>query len=131
MHRDKNMSIGIKKLNHVNVTVPSALEAAAKDFYGVLLGLPQIPKPAGSRQKIGAWYELDGAQIHLSLEDGVNNEASDRHVCYQVEDIEVAQRTFRDAGIELIPDSRPVAGQTRFFVRDPGGNLLEITQAKE
>jgi len=100
MHRDKNMSIGIKKLNHVNVTVPSALEAAAKDFYGVLLGLPQIPKPAGSRQKIGAWYELDGAQIHLSLEDGVNNEASDRHVCYQVEDIEVAQRTFRDAGIE-------------------------------
>jgi len=125
------MSIGIKKLNHVNVTVPASREAAAKDFYGVLLGLQQIAKPAGPRQNVGAWYELDGAQIHLSLEDGVNNEASDRHVCYQVEDVEAAQRQFRDAGIELIPDPRPVAGQTRFFVRDPGGNLLEITQAKE
>src|SRR4029078_8944532 len=101
--RTSKMSIGIKKLNHVNVTVPASLEAAAKDFYGVLLGFPQIPKPAGSRQNIGAWYELDGAQIHLSLEDGVNNEASDRHVCYQVEDIEAAQRVFREAGIELVP----------------------------
>jgi catechol 2,3-dioxygenase-like lactoylglutathione lyase family enzyme len=127
----KKMSIGIKKLNHVNVTVPAAVEAAAKDFYGVLLGLPQIAKPAGSRQNVGAWYELEGAQIHLSPEDGANNEASDRHVCYQVNDIEKALREFRDAGIELIPDSRPVAGQTRFFVRDPGGNLLEITQTKE
>ena len=125
------MSIGIKKLNHVNVTVPAALEAAAKDFYGVLLGLRQIAKPAGSRQNVGAWYDLEGAQIHLSPEDGVNNEASDRHVCYQVNDIETARRKFRDAGIDLIPDSRPVAGQTRFFVRDPGGNLLEITQTKE
>ncbi|HEY6231889.1 MAG TPA: VOC family protein [Pyrinomonadaceae bacterium] len=125
------MSIGITKLNHVNVTVPASLEAAAKHFYGELLGLRQIAKPAGPRQNVGAWYELAGAQIHLSAEDGVNNEASDRHVCYQVEDIQAAERAFRDAGIELIPDSRPVAGQARFFVRDPGGNLLEITQTKK
>jgi len=123
------MSIGIVRLNHVNVTVPTALEAAAKEFYGVLLGLRQIAKPLGSRQSMGAWYELDGAQIHLSLEDGVNNESSDRHICYQVEDIRSAELKFREAGIELIPDSRPVAGQSRFFVRDPGGNLLEITQS--
>jgi catechol 2,3-dioxygenase-like lactoylglutathione lyase family enzyme len=122
------MSLGITRINHVNVTVPAALEAAAKNFYGVLLGLPQIAKPAGTRQNMGAWYELDGAQIHLSIEDGVNNESSDRHICYQVEDIESAERKFREAGIELIPDSRPVAGQSRFFVRDPGGNMIEITQ---
>jgi catechol 2,3-dioxygenase-like lactoylglutathione lyase family enzyme len=122
------MSIGIIRLSHVNVTVPAALEAAAKEFYGALLGLRQIPKPAGSRQNMGAWYELGDTQIHLSLEDGVNNESSDRHICYQVEDIESAELKFREAGIELIPDSRPVAGQSRFFVRDPGGNMIEITQ---
>jgi catechol 2,3-dioxygenase-like lactoylglutathione lyase family enzyme len=122
------MSIGIIRLSHVNVTVPAALETAAKEFYGALLGLRQIAKPLGSRQSMGAWYELDGAQIHLSLEDGVNNESSDRHICYQVEDIESAELKFREAGIELIPDSRPVAGQSRFFVRDPGGNMIEITQ---
>jgi catechol 2,3-dioxygenase-like lactoylglutathione lyase family enzyme len=126
------MSIGITKVNHVNVTVPAAREADARHFYGVLLGLQQIPKPAGPRQNIGAWYQLGESQLHLSLEDGVHNEASDAHVCYQVADIAAAQRELSNAGIDVIPDPRPPAGgQTRFFVRDPGGNLLEITQTKE
>ena len=122
------MSIGIIKINHVNVTVPSAFESAARDFYGVVLGLKQIPKPAGPRQNIGAWYELGESQLHLSLEDSDHNDASDAHVCYQVNDIAAAQREFRNAGVAIIPDPRPVSGQTRFFVRDPGGNLIEITR---
>jgi catechol 2,3-dioxygenase-like lactoylglutathione lyase family enzyme len=122
------MAIGIIKFNHVNVTVPSALEAVAKRFYGDLLGLPEIPKPAGTRQGRGAWYELGEMQLHLSLEDDARNETSDRHVCYQVRDIAAANLEFREAGIDVIPDPRPVSGQSRFFVRDPGGNLIEITQ---
>jgi hypothetical protein len=42
------------ELNHVNVTVPAALEEAAKHFYAVVLGLKQIPKPAGPRKFRGA-----------------------------------------------------------------------------
>jgi len=122
------MSIGIVKINHVNVTVPSALESAARDFYGVVLGLKQIPKPAGPRQNVGAWYELGESQLHLSVEDGVQNDTSDAHVCYQVDDIGAAESEFLNAGIDIIPDPRPVSGQSRFFVRDPGGNLLEITR---
>ena len=122
------MSIGITKVNHVNVTVPAALETAAKEFYGVVLGLQQIPKPAGPRQNIGAWYQLGETQLHLSIEDGVQNDESDRHICYQVADIAAAEREFRNAGIEVIADQDPIRGQTRFFVRDPGGNLIEITR---
>jgi catechol 2,3-dioxygenase-like lactoylglutathione lyase family enzyme len=122
------MGIGITKFSHVNVTVPAALETAAKRFYGVVLGLNEIPKPQGTRQNIGAWYQLGEIQLHLSIEDGVQNEASDRHVCYQVFDIASAKREFRTAGIDIISDPRPVPGQSRFFVRDPGGNLIEITQ---
>jgi catechol 2,3-dioxygenase-like lactoylglutathione lyase family enzyme len=121
------MGIEIIEVNHVNVTVPAALEQAAKHFYGTVLGLPQIPKPEGTRQNIGAWYELAGIQLHLSIEDGVQNEASERHVCYQVADAASAERHFRDAGIEIIPDERPVKGTSRFFLRDPGGNKIEIT----
>ena len=122
------MGIGLIKFNHVNVTVPSTLEAAAKHFYGAVLGLQQIPKPTGTRQDIGAWYQLGEVQLHLSTEDDVQNEISDRHVCYQVADVAVANREIRSAGIDVIPDPRPVAGQSRFFIRDPGGNLIEITQ---
>ena len=125
------MAFGIIQVNHVNVTVPAALESAAKHFYGVVLGLPEIPKPEGTRQNMGAWFDLGNAQLHLSVEDNVTNEVSDRHVCYQVFDITAADLHFRQAGIEIIADGRPVRGEARFFVRDPGGNLLEITQKKE
>lgn len=120
------MGIGITKLNHVNVTVPAELEEAAKRFYSSLLGLEEIPKPAGTRQGMGAWYQLGESQIHLSVEEDVDSAASDRHVCYQVSDIETAKAAFVSAGVAIAPDSRPLPG--RFFVRDPGGNLLEITQ---
>jgi catechol 2,3-dioxygenase-like lactoylglutathione lyase family enzyme len=122
------MSIGLIKLHHVNVTVPASLEAAAKNFYGEVLGLKQIPKPPGPRQFVGAWYQLGDAQLHLSIEDGAQNELSDRHICYQVSDIGEAHREFENAGVEIIPDDDPVRGQTRFFVRDPGRNMIEITQ---
>lgn len=125
------MSIGIIKVNHVNVTVPAALEAAAKHFYRDVLGLPEIPKPAGTRQNMGAWYDLGGPQLHLSIEDGAENKLSDRHVCYQVADIAVAKVQFETAAVEIISDPRPPKGYTRFFVRDPGGNLIEITQKTE
>jgi catechol 2,3-dioxygenase-like lactoylglutathione lyase family enzyme len=122
------MGIGIIEVNHVNVTVPTALEQAAKHFYGTVLGLQQIPKPEGTRQSMGAWFELGGLQLHLSVEDDVQNEASERHVCYRVADAARAELHFRDAGVEIIPDKRPVKGTSRFFVRDPGGNMIEITQ---
>ena len=122
------MAIGIISVNHVNVTVPAALETAAKHFYGVVLGLPQIPKPVGTRQNVGAWYQLGEIQLHLSIEDDVQNEVSGRHVCYQVADLAAANLQFRSAGIDVIPDPRPVSGQSRCFVRDPGGNLIEIAQ---
>ncbi|MGH9874201.1 MAG: VOC family protein [Pyrinomonadaceae bacterium] len=122
------MAIGIIGVSHVNVTVPAFLEADAKHFYEGVLGLAQIPKPQGTRQNMGAWFQLGGMQLHLSIEDDVQNELSDRHVCYQVRDIAAAHLEFRNAGIDVIPDPRPVSGQSRFFVRDPGGNLIEVTQ---
>ena len=122
------MTIGIIKVNHVNVTVPAVLETAAKHFYRGVLGLEEIPKPLGTRQDMGAWYQLCEMQLHLSVEEEVQNELSDAHVCYQVSDIAAANLEFRNAGVDIIPDPRPVAGQLRFFVRDPGGNMVEVTQ---
>jgi catechol 2,3-dioxygenase-like lactoylglutathione lyase family enzyme len=124
------MALQILGVNHVNVTVPSALEDAAKHFYGVVLGLPQIPKPEGPRQNVGAWYQLGQTQLHLSLEDSGDNYASDRHVCYLVDDIPGAKLHFSKAGLEIIPEERPQKGTSRFFVRDPGGNLIEITASR-
>jgi len=117
-------------IHHVNVTVPRALEATAKHFYGVVMGLQEVPKPEASRGRGGAWYQLGPIQLHLSIEDGLGeNCTSKRHVCYTVSDLTEAEKKFRDAGVEIIPDDIPTPGWSRFYVRDPGGNRLEIAQA--
>ena len=118
----------IAALHHVNVTVPSQLEAAAKHFYGSILGLKQVPKPSTSRQS-GAWYEIGQTQLHLSVEEEPRP-LSSRHVCFTVSDLAEAEKKFREAGVEVIPDPRPNPGSPRFYVRDPGGNQLEIAQHK-
>jgi len=116
----------ITALHHVNVTVSAELESAAKEFYGSVLGLKQIPKPATSRQS-GAWYEIGDVQLHLSVEDE-ERLLSSRHVCFTVSDLAEAAQRFREAEIEVIADPRPNPRAPRFYVRDPGGNQLEIAQ---
>ncbi|HVS83532.1 MAG TPA: VOC family protein [Pyrinomonadaceae bacterium] len=117
----------VTQLHHVNVTVPPELEAATKEFYGAVLGLEQVPKPAASRQS-GAWYQIGATQLHLSVEDETDNASSSRHVCFTVSNLSAVEKRFREAGVEIIPDARPAPGSPRFYVRDPGGNQLEIVQ---
>src|SRR5262245_25480785 len=116
----------VTQLHHVNVTVPAALEAATKEFYGSVLGLKQVPKPSGTRPS-GAWYQIGENQLHLSIEEESNG-LSSRHICFSVSDLTATETRFREAGVEILPDPRPIPGTERFYVRDPGGNQLEIVQ---
>jgi catechol 2,3-dioxygenase-like lactoylglutathione lyase family enzyme len=125
----KFMALEITELNHVNVTVPRSLEAAAKHFYGTVLGLEELEKPGESKKRGGAWYKIGPVQLHLSIEDGAEGHAvSKRHVCYIVRDAEQAESELRSAGVEIIPDDKPIEGWKRFYVRDPGGNRIEMAQ---
>src|SRR5947199_7649469 len=111
----------VTSLHHVNVTVPPELEQATKEFYGSVLGLKQVPKPAAARQS-GAWYQIGENQLHLSVDNEPREPSSSRHVCFTVSDLVEAEKRFREAGVEIIPDPRPVPGSPRFYIRDPGGN---------
>ncbi|MCA1578704.1 MAG: VOC family protein [Acidobacteria bacterium] len=114
-------------LHHVNITVPPDAEAEAKNFYGNVLGLEQLSKPSGTRPS-GAWYQIGASQLHLSVEREGRRALSTGHVCFTVSDLSAAENRFREAGVEIIPDPRPIEGTSRFYVRDPGGNMLEIVQ---
>jgi len=123
------MAIGIIEINHVNVVVPRSLEETTKHFYGSVLGLKEIPKPIESQGRGGAWYQLGSVQLHLSVRaEAGNGEAGKGHVCYTVADVVSAEEGLSAAGIEIIPDDQPIAGKPRFYVRDPGGNLIELAQ---
>lgn len=123
------MSISIISLQHVNLRVPPAVEDDAKHFYGTLLGIPEVAKPEDAKARGGAWYQLGPMQLHLSRDAGADNAGSKRHICFHVADLEEAKQKFEGAGIEILADDQPIAGSPRFYVRDPGGNLLEIGEA--
>ena len=120
------MTISIVSLQHVNVRVSPAVEAAAKEFYGTLLGLREVPKPEDAAARGGAWYQLGDVQLHLSRDKNAANEGSKRHICFKVADLVEAQKHLENLGVEILPDDQPIAGQPRFYIRDPGGNLIEV-----
>ena len=124
------MSIAIVQVDHVNVIVPKSLEDAAKHFYGSLFGLKEIPKPVESQGRGGAWYDLGQVQLHLSVRADSDVAQARGHVCYTVADVVFAEQQLRANGVEIIPDDQPVPRKPRFYVRDPGGNLIEIAQQR-
>jgi len=125
------MSFRIISLHHVQITVPRAVETSALRFYREVLGLPEIPQPESQASRGGAWFRLPDFEIHLKPEDieTTHTHASKRHVCLMVDDLEACRTALQDEGVEILPDGRPIPGVRRFFVRDPGGNRVEITQA--
>jgi catechol 2,3-dioxygenase-like lactoylglutathione lyase family enzyme len=117
-------------IDHVQITVPRALEAETRRFYGEGLGFAEIPKPPELARNGGMWYRLGAVQLHVSLEDIdiAVNRASRRHIAYDVADVDAVERELGRRGLEIVPDRQPTPGQRRFYLRDPGGNRLEIVQ---
>ena len=110
------------RLDHVQVVVPRAEEAAAKAFYGDLLGLPALAKPPGPRQNEGAWFDAGAIQLHLAIEeiDPAAPRLKRPHVGFVVGDLAAVERRLAAASIAIERDG------ARIFVRDPGGNRVEI-----
>ena len=123
------MAIGLTQVHHIQIFVPREAEEASKRFYSEVMGLEEITKPAAFGKHGGAWYRHGPNQLHLSvLRHPEDNLGSQRHVCYMVANLAEAEKTMRAAGVEIVPDDRPFDQWTRFYVRDPGGNYIEIAQ---
>ncbi|MEH2053367.1 VOC family protein [Nostoc sp.] len=115
-------------VHHIQVTYPLEVEDAMLFFYSKVLGLTEIPRPEVIKNDSGAWYKLGDIELHISTEKNANNQASRRHYCFQVDNLNAFEEHLKRHGVEIIPDQRPLPGYVRFFLRDPGGNRIEITE---
>ena len=112
------------QLSHVNVTMPSGSEDTARAFYGVLLGLREVPKPEPLRARGGVWFSAGSLEIHLSIEDEPHPNDTRRHFGLESSDVGGLRRRLEESGVPT-DDGRP-APWKRFFVLDPFGNRIEI-----
>ena len=117
------------RLDHVQVAAPPGCEERARAFYGGLLGLAELEKPAPMRASGGAWFALEGAQLHVGVEDPFAP-ATKAHPGLAVRDDELDALAARleEAGAAVTWDDR-YPGIRRFFTADPFGNRVELLSA--
>jgi catechol 2,3-dioxygenase-like lactoylglutathione lyase family enzyme len=119
------MKINIKRLNHVQLCIPPDAEGLAREFYGTLLGLREIEKPAPLRANGGLWFEVADIQLHIGVER--DQSKSKRHPAFEVEDIKAVRSYLETNGVRT-KDEIALAGQERFSFFDPFDNRIELLE---
>ena len=115
----------ITRLQHAAVTVPIEGLEQARSFYSDVLGLREVPRPPELQSRPGIWYSFGTTELHIQTRANVPQEKGDRHPAFVVDDIDAWRQRFEDQGVEVI-DQPTIFGRSRFNVRDPFGNLLEL-----
>jgi len=116
----------VEAIHHVQLAMPAGREADAVAFYGGLLGIPQVPKPARLAARGGCWFERGELRVHLGVEDEFRP-ARKAHAGLLVDDLAALVTALRAAGAVLV-DDEPLDGYERVYVDDPFGNRLELLQ---
>lgn len=123
-------SFGPARLHHVQILAPPGTEASARRFYGSLLGLRELVKPANLSHD-GVWFELtDGRQLHVGILRGSDQPTNNRaHFALQVDSLDDVAARLAEAGVAFTTPN-PVPGWRRIQLRDPFGNGIEILQVE-
>jgi catechol 2,3-dioxygenase-like lactoylglutathione lyase family enzyme len=114
----------LRGIDHVQVAGPPGCEAAARAFYGGLLGLREIPKPQSLAARGGVWFELGSQELHIGVEQDFRP-ALKAHPAFLCADADALAAALESSGAPVSWDSA-VAGVRRFYTADPFGNRLEI-----
>jgi catechol 2,3-dioxygenase-like lactoylglutathione lyase family enzyme len=118
------MAIKIHELNHVALHVRDLKESIR--FYGEVLGLRQIPRPAFDFP--GAWFAFGNQELHLIADPDLDPARRRHHHFALLVDNAYAARTELAAmgviGLEG-PSPRP-DGPLQLFFHDPDGYRIEL-----
>jgi [ribosomal protein S5]-alanine N-acetyltransferase len=115
-------------LEHVQLDIPPNGEQVARAFYVDVLGLTQIAKPP-SLNPLGAWFRTGTGELHLSVTPDARP-AVKGHAAIRVRGLDAFAARCEAAGHTVERDRR-YPGRSRFYVRDPFGNRLELFQLDE
>ena len=116
----------ITALHHVQLAMPRGREDEARAFYGGVLEMTEVPKPADLAARGGVWFESGTATVHLGVEDDFRP-AKKAHPALLVRELAEVLRRCDAAGYEKQSDG-PLPGYVRAYVSDPFGNRIELLE---
>lgn len=117
------MTFGFK-IDHVQIAMPKGREDDAREFFGELLGLEELPKPADLAARGGCWFATADRQIHMGVEVDFRP-AKKAHVALNTSGLDELRMRLEKAGYTT-QDDTDVEGRKRFFTHDPFGNRIEF-----
>ena len=120
--------MGIRRIDHVQLAMPTGREDDAVRFYEGVLGVSHVPKPAHLALRGGCWFEQGDLKIHLGVDDDFRP-ARKAHPALIVDDLPRLVRALVAAGVG-ITDDEPLEGHDRVYVDDPFGNRIELLEPK-
>ena len=66
----------IGPLHHVQLAIPPAGEPDCRAFWGGVLGMTEVEKPAVLAARGGCWFRGGGLEVHLGVEPESSSSAS-------------------------------------------------------
>jgi catechol 2,3-dioxygenase-like lactoylglutathione lyase family enzyme len=123
------VTVRITRIDHIQIAAPEGCEAAAREFYGALLGMKEIEKPPLLRARGGCWFQCGSQQLHIGVEKNFAP-AKKAHPAFAVPDLDELRRTLAFRGIAVVDDDT-IPGTRRFHAEDPWGNRLEFVESQK
>ncbi|MGE8204001.1 glyoxalase [Heyndrickxia sp. NPDC080065] len=120
------MSFEFQGIDHVQLAAPKGCEIKARDFFGIILGLKEIPKPENLQGRGGCWFQCGNQEIHIGVEEDFKG-AKKAHPGLVVKNLEELKKTLLANQIMIMEDI-PINGRNRIHVNDPFGNRLEFLE---
>lgn len=118
-------------IDHVQVAAPARGEDEARRFYGGLLGLPELAKPAALEARGGVWFACGGHQLHVGIAEPFAP-ATQAHPALAVAAADLDRLAERLAGAGFpVRWDEAIPGTRRFYTADPWGNRIELVGAGE
>ena len=121
-------------LHHISIVVTDL--GAAKAFYGGVLGLRELPRPAFDFE--GAWYELGDRQLHLivhlparALRGTREIDARDAHFALRIAGFDEALARLQSHGVPVRISRENVTSWMQLHITDPDGNVIELNVERE
>jgi catechol 2,3-dioxygenase-like lactoylglutathione lyase family enzyme len=115
------------RLQHISLPIPDGAQPTVRAFYGGVLGLDEKPVPEAAAQYGFVWFAAGpgNLELHFIPDRCLNDPDEGRHVCLEVEDLEVYRRRLVEAGYRPF-ETFPLPNRRRFFCRDSLGLLIEF-----
>jgi catechol 2,3-dioxygenase-like lactoylglutathione lyase family enzyme len=124
------MKLKAKRINHITVAVPAGEHAKARDFYGGVLGLEEVPRPEALNAVYDLmWFKFLDILIHLDFTPPWVKPAENRHIAIEIDDLP-ALRRYLESQHATIREAVVMPDRDRFYLLDPFGNYFELMEMK-